>query len=237
MNPFFAGGKTLDLAFDAFAIVSGAISGVTPRVSAWERVVGTDTATLVGSTTATVAGTWKVELASDAGGAGAVDQITLPNPTILAPATSGGGGSGSFVIAMRGYSYVRITFTPTSGAGNANVNLGAMVGRWIGVDQANLMSAQLYSPTTSTMAGTWKIEVTNAYDNNYATSAQSPSGLPPIDISADFVPVIPAMVTGGQNIAPSMQSFPYRAWRITFTPTSGTTGMSVVVYDENKALG
>jgi len=225
MNPYFINGTYLDIDLTAFAIVSGAISGTTPKVSSWQKVAGADTVALVGSTTSTVEGTWKVELSMD--GITGVDQSTLPEPYVLAPATTGGAGSGTFVMPMRGHKYVRITFTPTSGAGNANVNMGAIIGVPLSSQQMNLGSLQLYSPAAATLAGTWAFAGSNS--GKESPPFPSPVWYPFSDYTAELAPAVPAMTTGGQNHKVSLYPFDWKLHRVTFTPTAGAGAMSIFV--------
>lgn len=90
------------------------------------------------------------------------------------------------------------------------------------LEDYNGISFQLI--TDGTVAGAWKIEVSNDYSVGFGDDRAFTGNW--TDVTAAFVdaagnPAIATVVSGGSSQATQAAPFMYRAYRVTFTPTSG----------------
>lgn len=216
----FNKGILLDFSYAAASIVSGAISGVTPKVSAWMKVKGVDSVVFTLTTTSTAAGSWSCEVSNDEGTTKVgIDRATLANPPTTPTGTS---QNSAATIYMLGYSYFRLTFTPSGGAGNADAAVGAIQGRPVDLAQITWMSGFLYIPAADNLTGTWLLEVSNDWSG--MLGGRSP--VPTDGLWGDAVVSGDPAIT---NPAGSGQSQPVRLTnlvgfggiRLKYTPTTG----------------
>jgi hypothetical protein len=76
--------------------------------------------------------------------------------------------------------------------------------------------------TTSTVAGSWKVEVSNDYSGaGGGNFMQPPTAGDWVDITSAFSPSIAAVTSGGSSQFVQMGPLSCRTIRVTFTPTSG----------------
>jgi hypothetical protein len=84
--------------------------------------------------------------------------------------------------------------------------------------------------TTGTIAGSWKIEASNDFVTNStgAVYGQAQNASPQWGtVTSIFTPTIAAVTSGGSSQATGATSFPWRQYRVTFTPTSGSGTVTV----------
>ena len=99
------------------------------------------------------------------------------------------------------------------------------------LEDYNGISFQLGSD--GTVAGAWKIEVSNDYSVGFNDDRVTAGTW--TDVTAAFVdaagnPAIAAVTSGGSNQATQAAPFMFRAYRVTFTPTSGAGNVYCVVF-------
>jgi hypothetical protein len=150
----------LDVQTTSFTPVSGAISGVTPKVSAWQKVKGVESIAMNLATTGTVNGLWTIQVSNDE------EATKTPIETASFPSQptypTGVASSGNPVVPTWGYHFMQITFTPSAGAGNATATLnGRITSRPQDMAQVTLGSLFLYCPAADTLAGQFGIEASN----------------------------------------------------------------------------
>lgn len=218
----------LDFKNAAHAVISGAISGVTPKVSGWIRVVNVDTVTFATATTSTADGIWTAEVATDYLGSNAV---ALASNYISPDFPTGAASSATNVLTIpdRRYTHLRLTFTPSGGAGNATATTGAIVGRPCPIERHSRSNAvAFYVPTGDTTAGQFALEYSETrYDRDK-------DGCPPqIDNLADpqvwyaatdasnTAISIAATTSGGYAVIKRLGAFEFESIRVKYTPTSG----------------
>lgn len=227
INKFF-----LQFNTPSFTPVSGAISGVTPKVSSPITCIGVESITMNLATTGTVNGLWTVQVSNDAKAwiesAGFASQPTYP---------TGVASSGNVTVPTWGYQYMQITFTPSAGAGNATATLNGKV-QSIPFDlgQNQVASLTLNANATDTIAGTWLAEVSNNWsgglggskgrqlviaDGNWNTFPASPALAAKVASTAQNQPINLGVDTNGAT-----GEFPYLALRLAFTPTAGAGGVN-----------
>lgn len=215
----------------AFAVISGAISGVTPKVSGWIRVVNVDTISFALSTTSTANGVWTAEVATDYLGA---DAIPLSAAYVSPAFPTGAASSATSVITIpnRRYTHLRLTFTPSAGAGDAVANTAVVTGRGVKVERHSRSNAVMFLvPTGDTTAGQFALEFSAThYDRDRADVGE---GVPQIDNLADpqvwaaavdstnTAISIAATVSGGHTLPKRLGAFEFEAIRAKYTATSG----------------
>lgn len=223
----------------AFAVISGAISGVTPKVSGWIRVINVDTVSFALSTTDTADGTWTAEIATDYLGANA---IALPASYVSPAFPTGVEQDDTVVITIpnRRYTHLRLTFTPSAGAGNAVANTAVITGRGVKVERHSRSNAVMFLvPTGDTIAGQFALEYSAThYDRDRSDVGE---GVPQIDNladpqvwaaavdSANTAISIAATTSGGQTLPKRLGAFEFEAIRAKFTATSGAGRARVIL--------
>ncbi len=158
MENKFNKGKLIDAAWTSFTPVSGAIAGVTPKVSSPQQVAGLESITMNLVTTGTVNGLWTIQVRNNPEDAW-LESASLPGqPTY----PTGVASTGNPVVPTWGYRYMQITFTPSAGAGNATATLnGRMTSRPVDLAQVTLGSLFLFVAAADTLAGQFGIECSN----------------------------------------------------------------------------
>lgn len=217
----------------SFTPVSGAISGVTPKVSAAITCTGVESITMNLATTSTVNGLWTVQVSNDqkvwTETAGFASQPTYP---------TGVASSGNVTVPTWGYQYMQITFTPSAGAGNATATLNGKVQSIpFDLSQNIVASITLNANATDTIAGTWLAEVCNNWsgnlgalkgrqlviaDGNWNTFPASPALAAKVASTLQAQPINLGVDTTGAT-----GEFPYAAFRVAFTPTAGAGAVNV----------
>jgi len=230
MDNKFNKGTILDVTTTSFTPVSGAIAGVTPKVSAAQKVKGVESITMNLTTTGTVNGLWTIQVSRDE----QATKVWLESATLPGQPTypTGVASSGNVTVPTWGYPYMQITFTPSAGAGNATATLnGRIVSFPADLAQVIYGSAFLYCPAADTLAGQFALEASNDWSgigqNNAAYKLVTADGqwVDPLPS-----PVIAALVasTGQKRLVRLGIStdgadgvIEYGALRAVFTPTAG----------------
>lgn len=218
----------------AFAVVSGAISGTTPKQSGWIRVKNVDTVAFTLTTTSTANGVWTAEVATDYLGANAV----AVSSTYISPAFPTGTSQNAtpvITIPNRRYTHLRLTFTPSAGAGNANADTGVVTGRPINIERKCKGVAIYFDQSTATQAGQWAVEFGERYWDRDAGGMDTQDNLadPPLYVAAmdtaNSAVSVAATTSGAANIAKRYGAVEFAAIRVKFTPTSGAGRVRAVV--------
>lgn len=160
-------GKLLDVTTTAFTPINAAIVGVTPMLSAWQKVKGVESIAMNLATTGTVNGVWTVQVSRDE------QAVKTPIETASFPSQptypTGVASSGNPVIPTWGYPYMQVTFTPSAGAGNAVMTLnGRITSRPVDLAQVHIGSAFLFCPAADTLAGQFGLEASNDWGGVFA---------------------------------------------------------------------
>lgn len=222
-------GRALDINVIAFAVITGAISGVTPRLSGWMKLKNVATAKYALSTTGTVNGLWTAQVATDDKGK---DAIALPNPPTF---PTGVASSGSPVITMPnygGYVFLQLTFTPSAGAGNAVANYDQIVGNPVALHRSRQGDMLLWTPSTGTVAGTHNLDYSPNYDGRAVTGGNTsmptllntpadPAIWFPACDQAGAAITLAAAAGAGQSLPVRLGLFSYVGIRSSFKPTAG----------------
>lgn len=224
---FNRGNPIMDVGTTAFTPVSGAIAGVTPKVSAAQKVAGLESIAMNLATTGTVNGLWTVQISND--GVTWIESASLPSqPTY----PTGVASSGNPVVPTWGSRFMQITFTPSAGAGNATATFnGRMTSRPVDLARLTSGSAFLYCPAADTLAGQFGIECSNNWGEiGNATDAKKLAIADGQWTDVLPSPVIAALVasTGQRRLVRLTIStdgaggvIEYGAVRVHFTPTAG----------------
>jgi hypothetical protein len=225
MNKFNRG-TLLDFETAAASPVSGAISGTTPKVSAWIKTKSVDSVTFTFTTTSTADGSWLIELSNDeeATKVNVINRATLILPPTLPSGTS---QNSTVAITTLGYHYMRLTFTPVAGAGNANALTGVIVGAPVDLAQVNLASAHIYVPSTGAAAGAWLLETSNNWSGMFGSPAPAVADGNWNDIVEAGDPAIAALAGSGQNLGIRLGFVEQGALRMSYTPASGYGAIKV----------
>lgn len=245
MSHRFDGGKALDINLPAFAVVSGAISGVTPKVSGWIRLKEVESMQLALTTTSTANVVWTADVAENELGKNAK---ALPDPPVFPTGTS---QNATVTILMPGdtFVYLRVTATPIAGAGNANANAGLIVGRPVALFYTRQLGMFYDVPAADALAGTHALEYSSNWDGSMVVSGNVAQG-PQAQIrlrntasnpirwgaavdSANSAISIASPAGSGQALPVRIGIFEFGAIRSKFTPTSGAG--SLRVYYNGKA--
>lgn len=216
----------IDFKNAAFAVVSGAISGVTPKVSEWIRVLNVDTIAFRLTTTSTANGVWTAETAEDYKGFNA---MALP-PANVSPAFPTGTTQDqvtTLTIPCRRHSHIRLTFTPSAGAGNANADTGLIVGRPVIIERKDL-AAVYFDQSNATQAGQWAVDyAATYYDREKDAAGPQIDNLadPPLYSAAidhlNAAITFAATTSGLANFMKRFGALEYAAIRAKFIPTAG----------------
>ncbi|HET7037168.1 MAG TPA: hypothetical protein VFI42_15895 [Thermomicrobiaceae bacterium] len=226
MSNKFNRGNLLDFESATASPVSGAILGVTPKVSAWIKVKNTDSVTFTFTTTGTADGSWKVELSNDeaATKVNVVDRANLIAPPTLPTGTL---QNSTVAITTLGYAYLRLTFTPVGGAGNADAQTGVIVGKPVDLAQVSLASAFIYVPAAGAAAGSWLMETSNDWSGIGAGTTPRIADGQWTDIIDAGDPAIASVAGSGQKLSLRLGFVEQGALRISYTPASGFGALKV----------
>lgn len=230
MSTRFDAKDAVDFKNAAFAVISGAIAGITPKVGGWVRVKNADTVSYDLSTTGTVNGVWTAAIATDYLGANAIAlDPSLVNPAF--PVGVASSGTSVLTIPDRRYTHVQLTFTPSAGAGNANANSGIVIGRPVDIKHHDRgVAAFFFVPTTDTQAGNWALEYSpKLYDRDPGKLMPLPTidnlvDLPPWAAAVDSSNTAIAIASpagAGQSLPKRLGLLEFAAVRAKYTPTSG----------------
>lgn len=228
MSTRFDAGVALSIKTPAFAVISGAISGTTPKVSGWIKLVGVESMQFALTTTSTANGVWSAETATGSLGQNAKP---LDNPPTFPTGTS---QNSTVTVTMEGteFVYLRLTFTPSAGSGNANANCGLVTGFPVNVSRDRQLGLLYSGLAADTLAGTNALEIAANWDGR--TPVGGPSPIPAFNNSVDPVVWAAAVDSSGSaisvaaKVASTVQSLPLRlgvfefnAFRCKFVPTAG----------------
>lgn len=209
----------VDFSYPAASIVSGAISGVTPKVSSWVQVKRCESIAVTLTTTGTANGVWTCEVSNDETTVKVgVNRATMDKAPTFPTGTS---QNSTVTLYTLGYKYFRLTFTPSAGAGNADAAVGLIVGAPLDIAQVHFGSMFLYIPAADNLVGTWLCEVSNDWsgigDGQSTTAANGQWA----DIVSSGDPAITNPSGSGQSLAVRMGILEFGAIRMKYTPTSG----------------
>lgn len=245
-----------DFLSPAFSVISGAISGVTPKLSGWIRVIGIESLQLNMYTTGTVAGAWTVQVATDFRGQDAIAldprYIRNANGVITALPVPAGAATGptvfAFFIPDGRYTHFQIVFTPTSGAGVADADMGIITSSPADIGKiADCVAVEFMSPSTSTIAGQPSVDYASTFfspvNQNQDFKPQPvqadgtidpPVYFPAID-SANAAITFAAFVSGANVVAKRFGGLEFASIRAKFAPASGFG--RVRAFLNSKAMG
>jgi len=224
---FQRGNPIMDVSTTAFTPINGAIAGVTPMLSGWQKVAGLESLAVQQQLTGTVAGTWTVQGSPD-GGTTVVQLATYPSQ----PNYQNVVGTSSPVQPTYGFPYIQFTFTPSGGAGNCVLTFnGRMTSRPVDMARFYAGSVFLYCPAADTLAGQFGIECSNDWGGiGNATGANKLAIADGQWTDILPSPVIAVLVasTGQKRLVRMTIStdgatgtIEYGAARVFFTPTAG----------------
>lgn len=231
MSHRFEGGYVVDVSTPAFAVVSGAISGTTPKVSGWIKLAGVDTVAFVLTTTSTANGVWTADVARDGLGKDAKPLPTTPSPAF----PTGTSQNTTSTITMPGdeFVYLRLTFTPSAGSGNANAQSGLIVSAPVHTYMVRQLGVFFTTPAADTLAGTQALKYSGNFDGRPAGGGQTRTPMftndatnpavwtAAVDSSNAAISLAALVASTGMQIFLRLGIFEPKAIRYEFTPTAG----------------
>jgi len=234
MSQLYNSGPILRVSTPAFALISGSVSGTTPKVSGWIELKDVDTFVVAITQGTGVNGVWTADVATDANGR---DVKPLPNPPAF---PSGVAATGSPVITMPGdqFYFLRLTFTPSAGSSTAVANAGLITSKPVSTARSEIWGMGIYVPAADTLACDIALEFSPNYDLRTVggSTTSTPQFKNTTDDPAIWMPAvgvpsasgvetaiaIPSVVgSAGQSAYYRFQHFEPIAIRLKVTPTAG----------------
>ncbi len=227
-------GPILKISTPAFALISGAVSGTTPKVSGWIELKDVDTFTVAITQGSGVNGVWSAKVATNSLGRDAKD---LPNPPAW---PSGVAATGTPTITMPGdeFYFLQLTFTPSAGSSTVVANAGTATSKPVSTAKSAIWGMGIYVPAADNLACDWTLEYSPNYDlrtvGGSTTSTpqfKNSSDDPAVWISAVWPPdpatgnqaavAIPSAAGSGQKYYMRQQHFEPIAIRLKCAITGG----------------
>lgn len=227
----------IDIKTTSFTPITGNASGVTPIISAWQKLINVDTVAFALLTASVTGGVWTALVATDINGR---DAKALPSSPTFPTGTN---QNATVVIKMPnagGYNYLQLTFTPSAGSGAVSATYGKIVGVPVSQHRDRQTGVHIYTPSGDSLAATNVLEYSANYDGRPVTGG--PTNIPmllntaadpalwvaAID-SSNTALTIPAPAASGISKMLRLGIFEFGGIRFSTTITAGFGSIKVFV--------